>query len=48
MTKKIKNLTEKIAKTRRKLIQACLKHDEDKMIKYQHKLLKLNLRQGQR
>lgn len=43
MTKKIKDLTEKIIKTRRKLLKACVEGDEKKMIKYQHKLLRLNL-----
>lgn len=44
MSKKVKDLAEKIVKTRHKLIQACLDHDEERMIKLQHKLLKLNLK----
>jgi len=44
MTKEINKLVEKIARTQRKLIKACLAHDEDKMIKHQHKLLSLNLK----
>lgn len=48
MTKKIKDLAEKIVKTRKKLIKACLEHDEDRMIRLQHKLLKLNLKSNQR
>lgn len=43
MTKKIKDLTDKILKTRRKLLKACVERDEERMIKYQHKLLRLNL-----
>lgn len=43
MARKIKDLQEKIMKRRRKLIKACLKHDEEKMIKHQQKLLRLNL-----
>jgi hypothetical protein len=43
MTKKIKDLAQKVYARRKKLIRACLRHDEDKMIKHQHKLLKLHL-----
>lgn len=43
MTKEINTLVEKIARTQRKLIKACLANDEKKMIKHQHKLLSLNL-----
>lgn len=48
MTNKINKLAQKIVKVRRKLLQACLDHNESRMIKLQHKLLKLNLKQGQR
>lgn len=44
MSKKINDLSEKIIKTRRKLIKACLQHNEAKMVRLQHKLLKLNLK----
>lgn len=47
MTQEINRLAEKIVKTRKKLLKACVKHDEEKMIKYQHKLLKLNLQMHQ-
>ena len=46
MTKKIKKLEQKILERRRKLIDACLRHDEKKIIKHQHKLLKLHLHQA--
>lgn len=44
MTKEINKLVKKIAKTQRKLLKACVEHNEEKMIKFQHKLLKLNLK----
>lgn len=47
MAKKIKDLTEKITKTRRKLLKACVEGDEKRMIRLQHKLLKLNLKLNQ-
>jgi len=43
MTKKIKSLQQMIVDRRRKLLRACLRHDENKMIKHQHKLLRLYL-----
>ena len=48
MTKEINKIATKIAKVRAKLLKACVEHDEDRMIKLQHKLLKLNLKLGQR
>lgn len=48
MAKKIKALEEKILNRRKKLIKACLEHNEAKMIKHQHKLLQLSLQQGKR
>jgi len=47
MAKKVNDLAEKIVKTRRKLLKACVRQDEKKMIKLQHKLLKLNLKANQ-
>lgn len=44
MTKEINKLTEKIVSVRRRLLKACVDHDENKMIKLQHKILKLNLK----
>lgn len=43
MTKKIKDLDSKIQECQRKLLKACVKGKEKKMIKHQHKLLRLNL-----
>ena len=37
-------IRKKIIKVRAKLLKACLEHDEPRMIKLQHKLLKLNLK----
>lgn len=45
MTDKIKGLEKKILRCQRKLLKACLSRDEAKIIKLQHRLLRLNLKQ---
>jgi len=44
MTKEINKIAEKIVKVRAKLLKACVERDEPRMIKLQHKLLRLNLK----
>lgn len=41
MSKQVSDIKEKIQKTQRKLIKACLDHNENKMFKHRQKLIKL-------